>query len=345
MELQNFSIEQINNYTMWFMLDKIKNGPITMLHRTPAGDKPFNNFACFKMNNGNILLGFNHFLSFPSKDNLIAVSESIEEIVNVQYFENIVHFYNKDIDDLTGGYFIFANSDFVPSKFHWRCDKEKFGPINFSVKENNEKVYAENLEELIEFDVIMSVNNVGHIVYLQTTFDADNRKVNFQSSNIPDTCLTISELFKTIVEWSIVNESPFNNKQEISHKAKKFLSALNFDISLTDYQADMYIAEFIKGNTNARKRPSNVQPLSAELDLFIKKRMSYRCLSALISLYPDAWNLQEIIYNEKEALDNIHNSILDVGLIKNGSIQYTIFNNIKNRTESLHNTVKSTGTF
>ena len=74
MELQNFSIEQINNYSMWFMLNKIKDGPIELVRRTPAGDEPYTKFACFQMQNGQILLGIEDFMDFTYKNNLYAIS-------------------------------------------------------------------------------------------------------------------------------------------------------------------------------------------------------------------------------------------------------------------------------
>lgn len=372
MEIQDFSVDKMKPYSMWFMLDKIKEGPISLVRRTPNGDVPFgqNNkmehAACFRMKNGNVLVGIDNFMGIITKYNLYAISGKTEEIVNLQFFENISHRYNLDVNEKKKGYFIFLDSSQIAPKYTWRCDTDTYGPFNFGAIEGIEPPYVELDEEIKEFYMVMSVDGVGHIIYLHSIFDVENKKENFHCGVIPETSLTIGELFKLINEWATVNDEPFNNQQSISKKAKKFLDKIGFDKSLVEYQVDMHVAEFLKGNTNARKRPENIQPLSSELDIFIKKQMSFHSLSALISLYPDAWDIQEIIEEEEKVFNYAHDSAAHSLLgfytenIKDKKEELLakvelespyalrsihILFSIMDRTFSIYNSVKTTGTF
>lgn len=372
MDIQEFSVDKMKSYSMWFMLDKIKDGPISLVQRTPTGDIPFGenkrarSAECFRMKDGRILIGLGNFMGIITKTNLYAISGDTEEIVNLQFFENICHKYNLDVNEKEKGYFVFVNSSEIPSKYTWRCDSLNYGPMNYGAIDGIEMPYIELQEEIIEYDNIFSVDGVSHLIYLHRVFDAPDRKVDFYSGVIPDTGLTIGEALKLISEWSIVADAPFNNNQLVSLKAKEFLNKLDFDISFVDYQSDMYVAEFLKGNTNARKRPENIQPLSPELDVFIKKKMSFHSLSALISMYPDSWNLQEIVDAEENVFTYIHDmtAYFILGFhtqnIRNNREEFlkkvqsdkprelhhikTLFD-IMDRTFSIYNSVKATSSF
>ena len=330
---------------MWFMLDKIKQGPITLVRRTPAGDELFTNFSCYLMNDGHVLLGINNFVSFTAKHNLYAIAGGVEEVVNIQMFENIMDVYDVPIDSENKGFFVFAGSTVIALEEEWRCDNTRFGPMGFNVIENVEEAFVHGFSEITAYETVFSVEGVGHLFYLQHKNHDEYGSRYVNAATLPFTGSTISEALKLITEWAVVNEEPFSNTQPISNSAKEFLNKLDFDWSLISYQTDMYVAEFIKGNPNARLRPNNVQPLSLDLDLFIKKKMAYRCLSALVSLYPDSWNLQEIIDNEKQALDSIHDGIVSVvETMDKPSALYIIKQNIQH-TMDLHNKVKATNTF
>ena len=345
MELTNFSIDQLNNYSMWFMLDKITQGPITLVRRTPAGDEPFTKFQCFQMNDGHILLGINDFFSFTAKHNLYAIAGEVEEVVNIQMFENIMNVYDVPVDSEDKGFFVFAGSTVIALEEEWRCDNTRFGPMGFNVIENVEEAFVHGFSEITVYETIFSVEGVGHLFYLQHKNHDEYGSRYVNAATLPFTGSTISEALKLITEWAVVNEEPFANTQPISSSAKEFLNKLDFDWSLVAYQTDMYVAEFIKGNPNARVRPNNVQPLSPNLKLFIKKKMAYRCLSALVSLYADAWDLQEIIDNEKQALDSIHNHLMSVVKTMDKPLALHILQKNIQHAMDLHNTVKETNTF
>lgn len=332
-------------HSMWFMLDKIKDGPISLVLRTPTEDEPFTEFSCYKMNDGHILVGINNFMRFTARYNLVAVSNGIEEIVNVQLFENIMDHYDAPINNTEHGYFVFVDSVVVDESKDWRCDKSRFGNVNYETTEGGREFLIQDGGQLILYEPILSVLGVSHIVCIRFVNDEGYRDYYANHAELPIVGATISELFKLITEWAIVSQEPFNNQQGISQDANEFLKQLNFDSSLVDYQVDMYIAEFLKGNENARQRPQNVQPLSQDLDMFIKRNMSYRCLSALISLYPNSYNLQEIINEEETTLDFVHKLLRDRFGPRTSDLAISIFENNINKSMRLHNLIKATGTF
>ena len=356
----------MNNYEMWFMLDKIKQGPINIVRRTPAGDEPVEGVSCFKMNNDHVIIGIDSFTRFPSRHNLVAISGDIEEIVNLQLFENIMNKYDVDIDNIDKGYFVFTDSIVIAPelKLDWRCDNTKYGPISYGVTEKVDEIRANSLSQLVSYDPIFSVDGVAHLVYIHFKDDAEYRDYFANKLILPNTGVTISEALKLISEWATVSMDPFNNNQGIAQDAKEFLDKLDFDWSLIDYQTDMYVAEFLKGNVNARQRPENIKPLSSGVDLFVKYKMAYRCLSALVSLYPDVWDLQEIIANEKQIMDSQNIKFVrthfkyetnDVFVDKQNvwdfinkdhhSVRFNIFYTIAENSDVLYETVKTTGTF
>lgn len=364
MKIQNFSIDKMNNYEMWFMLDKIKQGPIQIIRRTPAGDEPVEGVSCFNMNNDHVIIGIDSFTRFPSRHNLVAISGDIEEIVNLQLFENIMNKYDVGIENIDKGYFVLTDSIVIENDKDWRCDNKYFGPLSYGATEGIEEEVAKSLNDLVSYDPILSVDGVAHLVYIHFKNDEEYRDYYANKAQLPNAGVTLSESLKLITEWATVADAPFNNQQGISQDAKQFLEKLNFDLSLVDYQSDMYVAEFLKGNVNARQRPADIKPLSSGIDLFIKYKMAYRCLSALISLYPDAWDLQEIIAVEKQIMDiqNIkfvsthfkyetNNVFFDKQNIWDSinkdhhSIRFNIFYTIVENSDVLYETVKTTGTF
>lgn len=350
MEPIDFSIDQLDKYSMWFMLDKIKDGPVTLIRRTPAGDEKFINsglygFSAFRMKDGHLLLGINHFLKFTYKNNLVAISNGVEEIVNIQMFENIREHYNVPVENLDKGYFVFVDSMIVAPEDEWRCDNTSYGPLGYGIAEGVMEKMVKGFDELVSYESIFSIDGTAYLVYIQYKNDDEYRYHFANKMELPICGVTISESLKLISEWATVSKPPFNNAQVIAQDAKDFLDKLDFDWSLIDYQADMYVAEYIKGNENARMRPPNVKPLSEELDLFIKKKMSYRCLSALISLYPNSWDVQEIIDNEETALLTIHDRIWFY--IKNQDkpeLKRIFWENVE-RALKLHSAIKTTGIF
>lgn len=364
MNVKLFSISEIYNNQMWFMLQKPHSGNFSIVRRTPAGDEIVEGVNCYRMNNDYLLIGIDSFTRFTSRHNLYFLSDENEEIINLQLFENIMNKYDAEVNNTDKGYFLFTDSVVIAPEDDWRCDNTSYGPLSYGIAEGIQEQLTVSFDQIVAYDPIFSVDGIAHLVYLHFKDDDVYRYSFVNTLELPICGATISEALKLITEWAIVSEEPFNNQQLISKDALEFLNKLDFDWSLVENQSDMYIAEFLKGNPKARLRPQNIEPLTKNLDLFIKKNISYHCLSSLISLYPEAWNLQQIIDAEEVSMDITHkqfvegnfklkvnNVIQDKQFVWNNinkahhAVRFYMFYTIIENAIELHNKVKTTGTF
>jgi hypothetical protein len=130
------------------------------------------------------------------------------------------------------------------------------------------------------------------------------RNYVINSEEVPSFTVTLSEMFKLLIEWSMVADEPFNSTQNIVLDAKEFLNKIGFDNSLVSDQVDMQIFEYLKGNTDARKRPSNVVETNQELLTFVKRKMAHMSLSSLLSCYPEYGNIDSEIQRDIQSAEN-----------------------------------------
>jgi hypothetical protein len=257
------------------------------------------------MNNNHLLVAFDDEYKHHSKHNLIATNGTISEIINLANFERIYNYYKLGVDSEDHGGFTFMNSAPVPSfDGQWRCDADLYGVALFTDPTGGSLVeIPDEADELLVYEPIFSINGVGHIIY--THRRNKTNKFNLINNSItPFAAYSIGESFKLILEWAKVSENPFNNSEDISIKAANFVNQIGLTESLVSNQPDMQIFEYLKGNSNARIRPVGVQDISDECDLFIKKNMSHITLSHIIKLYPDSWDLEEILNKELSDIDS-----------------------------------------
>jgi hypothetical protein len=303
-EIKKFTIEVLDSYKLFYMLKNlnIESGNIEILYKTTLGNEEYENCSLFEMKNGYLLVAFDDESSHHSKHNLVATNGIISEIVNLSNFERIYKYYKVGVDSEDHGGFTFMNSAPVPSfDGQWRCDANLYGVEFFTDPTGGSLIeIPDEADELLVYEPIFSINGIGHIIY--TERKNKTNKFNLMNNSVtPFAAYSIGESFKLILEWAKVSESPFDNSEDISIKAANFVNQIGLTESLVSNQPDMQIFEYLKGNLNARIRPSGVQDISDECDLFIKKNMSHISLSHLVSLYPDSWDLQEII--DKEILE------------------------------------------
>ena len=116
-------------------------------------------------------------------------------------------------------------------------------------------------------------------------------------------------------------------------KAFEFAQQLGIEETLVSNQPDMQIFEYLKGNPTARVRPENVQPLSPDTEVFIKKNVAHSCLSSIVSLYPDAASITEVKQVEQQKLlRDVESLNLNASLLNDPSNKDMAFY-LKSRTE------------
>ena len=68
-------------------------------------------------------------------------------------------------------------------------------------------------------------------------------------------------------------------------------------------QVDMQVVNYLRGSTNARRRPDGVVPNKPELIDFLKKNMACSSLAELCLQYPNLWDIGTVLEAEKRVLD------------------------------------------
>jgi hypothetical protein len=304
-EIKQFTIEVLETHKLFYMLQNlnITSGDIEILYKTTSGEQEYENCSLFEMNNGYLLVALDNAYTHHSKYNLIATNGAISEIINLSNFERISNYYDKSVES-SQGFFIFMDS--IPMNLEgldWRCDNSAYGPIGYNVGKDLDKPVLETLSQIRVYEPILSINGVGHLIYADMDIPEEITEYFINGNPIPFYARTLPEAFKQILEWAEVTEEPFNNTEDMAVDAKQFLNSFNFDNNLISNQIDMQIFEYLKGNTDARKRPEGIQPMGNSLKDFIKKNMAHITLAHIVSLYPDSWNLQEIINKELLQID------------------------------------------
>lgn len=307
MNINPFIPTVVNDYSMFFMLQNIDatSENIELYYEEVNNNVLFEDCSLFKMQDNHVLIAFTDEKESQHKHNLIATNGIISEIVNLQKFERIYDYYKHGIDSVDNGGFIFMNSAPVPSfDNQWRCDAGLYGVELFTDPIGDSTIVVPDVADaLLVYEPLLSINGVGHLVYIER--ENKNNKTELMNNSItPFATYSLGEALKLILEWSQVSQEPFNNTEFVATKAFEFTQRLGIERTIVSNQPDMQIFEYLKGNPTARVRPENVQPLSDEADIFIKKNFAHLTLSHLLSLYPESWDAYEIATIETTKLNN-----------------------------------------
>jgi hypothetical protein len=297
MNIEPFSLNVINKYNMFFMLQKLTaSSTINLFHQQSQEDVPFENCALFEMANGQVLVAFPEYLTNIGKYNLIATDGAVSEIVNLQTFESIYNYYASDTDDQDSGVFAFIDSRPIELLGQdWRCDNSLYGPRLFYYIGQDETLLFDGIDRIKVYEPILNINGVGHLIYLKHGGDDTQIRYDFiNDATLPQTAETFSEMVKLILEWAAVTELPFENTENVAQKAKQFVEKFGITERLVSGQPDMQVIKYLQGNASARLRTPGSYPLTQEQNEFIKRNIAHLCLSSIIYLYPDAADLIEV---------------------------------------------------
>lgn len=300
--MKPFTLEVIRDYKLFYMLKKLNgNSPrIVLSHQQSHTNAVVEGYELFRMADNSVLVAFDRPFQRTPDYNYVASDGRTEEIVPVHCFERIMPYYKMGPEAHKTGAFIFSNSS-IPknSGQDWRCDNEKYGPKTFAQILDNEVVFK-TVNDIEVYETIFAVNGVGYIQYMKQKVRYEDAEEVFVNAETPFTTYTLAENVKLVLEWAAVNNPTFDNYEDIAVKAKQLVTRLGITEDLVANQPDMQVFEYLKGNTSARLRPDGVQPMSEELDKFIQTSNAHLTLSKIISLYPTAWDLTEVVAYEKE---------------------------------------------
>lgn len=304
MNIEPFNLDIINKHNMFFMLQKLTaTSTINLYYQEVNNNVLFEDCSLFEMENGQVLVAFPEYFTHISKHNLVATDGVVSEIVSLQIFERIYKHYKHGVNSIDAGGFVFMNSAPVPSfDNQWRCDAGLYGVELFADPLGDSTIAVpEAADALLVYEPILSINGVGHLVYIER--ENKNNKTQLMNNSItPFATYSLGEALKLVLEWAQVSQEPFNNTESVASKAFEFTQKLGIEETLVSSQPDMQIFEYLKGNPTARVRPENVQPLIPATDTFIKKNLAHSCLASLVSIYPNTANITDVKQVEQQKL-------------------------------------------
>lgn len=289
MAISNFTKEIYDRHSSFYVLSHLNPNAddITVRVLTTNGEVDFSSkYSISRLPNEMFLFSSLITKTMGECFALVVSDGENSEIVNLQAYEKMRRFINNP----DGGFFSFFNSlatisldGSLPKEE--RCDYGMYGPVRF-LKDQEPKISLVNVNDINIFEKILSVDGVGHIVYIKAPLD-----YNFFTNNDPfPRCATsLQESLKQISEWAAVTESPWNNEENIAIKAREFFDKLyfnqNFIEHINETQATMQVYNYLLGSADARNRPSETGPMTQIIKENILKRMSHICLTNILSLY------------------------------------------------------------
>jgi len=305
MIIEDFSVEALQHHSLWYLLKKQYGQHVDVVRPTPAGNDPWTDFRAYRMFNGRILVGFSSLAETVHAQGLMAIGEGVSEHISTQAHERVQHLcaIQPPNDDL--GTFIFTDSQPIPSndKTDWRCDVSFYGPFPFPDREGTYHRPVEEKSVILDFESILTVASVGHLIYVRRSNYAEQRWQFVNNAITPMTAPTLSECMKLVYEWSVVSQDPFNNSEPISQKAAQFCSITGLEQWHIDAYPDMQIARFLAGRDDARMRPEDAVGPQEDLIVYIKQNSSFVSLASLLDANPGTWDVQDIAELEQTSLD------------------------------------------
>lgn len=301
--VQPFTISVLSNYRAFFLLDQLpKNAnEVDVWVQTPAGNESVDFIDVFTMEDGSLLAAWKHPFQKLPLHNLQVFCDGKVQILNLYTVERIIDIYDRPVD-ADSGTFIFCPSNVIPSG-DWRCDQSMYGPKKFDNETTGRVI--EDIGQIVYYEPFMSVNGVGHIMYLESTnkHTLANEKLN--NSVVPVTGRTLQECLRLIYEWSVLAKEPFNSTEEAPVTALKFVESYGFtqtELETIESLTPMQVSKFLAGSETARVRDMDIQPLSEDVAEIVFKRLAASTLSFIVLHNPDIWDLSEVLAEEYRQL-------------------------------------------
>lgn len=180
-----------------------------------------------------------------------------------------------------------------------RCDIGKYGAIPFEL---GAKPY--NIKYVFN---VMNYSGFGHIVRIETLEEANK---NTSHHSLYMATRTLEGAIKTIYEWSVVAQEPFNNKEPQATAALNFINNPYLEDSVVNTaisrQPDMGLAQYIKSGETVVDILHENRVMSDDLKNFIMSKCRYKSLNLMFKNHPANPEIPEMILNqEKEEAEEV----------------------------------------
>lgn len=278
------------------MLDNITDESVKLFRRTPAGDEEFIHYDLHRMPDGKLLIAFNDYWGIQTVHSFVAKCGDKEEYVSAIPFERVTQYLNPALDYNNRGIFYFMNSKPIyEDADSWRCDNTFYGPERYLTAGTEPYYSGWKAEDVLIYEPIINISGVSNLVYAHVKDDESAKDYFINGDPFPQSAATLSEMFRLITEWAILAEVPFNGTDPIVLDAKKFINEIGFNSIFVSDQTNMQVAQYLMGNTNARRRPDDVVATNEYLLNFVKQKMAHMSLANLLSCYPEYGDIDSAI--------------------------------------------------
>lgn len=301
--VQPFSTQLLSTHRMFFVLDDLpKNAEeVDVWIQTPVGLESVDFVSVYTLHDGTLLAAWEHPFQKLPLHNLTVFCDGHQQILNVYPLERIIDIYDRPVDAVLGT-FSFTKSVPVDGG-DWRCDRGMYGAKAFN-EENIDRVFSE-VADITVYEPFLCINGTAHLIYVEAKNKTQLAEDKVNNSVVPSTGRTLQETLRLVYEWSILSEEPFNSTDDAATASRSFLNRLKFtveELEILSSLPPMQISNYLSGSTTARVRPSNIQPLNAEVKNMVFKRMGSSSLSALLQIH-EIEDIYGLVSLEKQELD------------------------------------------
>jgi hypothetical protein len=302
------NITEINpyDYESFYYLGDVSDTNLQV--KTSNGYINIDNYEIINTSSGKII-GFtrvipghhNYFCSLNSKNINLTYFDQMFDILDKKPFETFKFFLFVDSVEMPA-YEEFAEnfnrSKTVDGNVPIRCDYNQYGGFAFDLPENGYTI--------LKLMNALNIAGVGHVAYFET---AENENTNPYHVSINHAARTYAGILKTIYEWSVVADQPFNNQEKIAQKAKLMWEQLELPEDLKNWiindYCDMRVSRFLKGETEIIQDVEAEEQMPEVLSNYIKSNCKYRTLSSLANSHPDNIVIpSSILEDEKNTIEN-----------------------------------------
>ena len=341
--IHNFGPSVVSRFNGFYLLKKIsvEDMPVSIKLQTADGlEDPNINYSLASTGDGRLVFCFDSSSHYLKYNNLVAISGSKVEIINLQIFERLHRYYKLDGRSDNKSLFFFYNSIFVTTEIDNnvfnisdRCHLDLLGPETF-MKDDAPIVPLVDYRHVYVYEPVLSVNGIAHLGYAHTNLDLDWYS---NSDPFPRIAMTLQESMKQICEWAAVTDSPWDNSETISTHSRDFLAALDLTESeishLHSRQPDLQILNYIKGDTNARSRPDEAGDLTIQLENSIVSRLSHVSVKNFVTINRidiDDAVLLECVQIQQQMLDSASSRVISCSGLDFDVITHENIDAIKN---------------
>lgn len=229
----------------------------------------------------------------------------------------------------------------IPAKN--RCDviEPTYGPWRFEVRDGIKNSLYDTvvLPQSAWADAVMIISEpgCGHIVRLTMTGDVESLK-HWPSATV--TADTLIESVQLLKHWSLLNSEPWNSTERVSVMSKKFTDELSLSNELNNEIDEMCpetaISKFIMNQESAREHIDSPIIVGDKLNSYLKTRLCYSSLSALVKHSPVNVEIpEEILNNDLTVLElKLYKYFVDNNLEYGNKTEYELLTEVQTKIDS-----------